>query len=278
MGISRLGARLLIRSVHGSNLRTMLTLGVQEMDSSQIAEALKSESYRFNTSRVHRSLYEALGLEVKALDASNFENADIIHNLNTTPLVFDTYDIIFDGGTLEHVFDIPNALKFIHRNLKVNGIVIHNIPSHNHVDHGFYMFSPTFLHDYYSQNNYSILEHYIYEYDLGNPRRRVKVYSYKPGEIDHLSIGGWGRKPLGIWFVAKKLETSTEQSNIIQSFYRKVYECNLGNVKALDKQKPFSKTLRSVIRDMPLLGKIVLAIKIKIAQHINRRPKDFMTL
>ena len=111
------------------------------------------------------------------------------------------YDVIFDGGTAEHIFNFPQVLKNIHDLLKLGGIIIHASPSHNHVDHGFYMFSPTVFYDFYSVNKFDILKSYIFEYK-SDPIFDWLIYDYKPGAIDHLSFGGWGRDSLGIFFVA----------------------------------------------------------------------------
>ena len=48
-----------------------------------------------------------------SLDADAYQGAGLIHDLNT-PLPPDwhgRYDWVFDGGTLEHVFDLPQASK-----------------------------------------------------------------------------------------------------------------------------------------------------------------------
>jgi len=58
---------------------------------------------------------EFLGLlganRVDSIDYSTYEGASIIHNLNE-PLPSDLrqqFSAVFDGGTLEHVFDVPRA-------------------------------------------------------------------------------------------------------------------------------------------------------------------------
>src|SRR5258708_36741284 len=58
--------------------------------------------------------FRALGAKsVDAVDASDFEGATIIQDLNA-PLaahLHSHFDAVIDGGTLEHVFNLPMAFK-----------------------------------------------------------------------------------------------------------------------------------------------------------------------
>ncbi len=159
--------------------------------------------------------FNKLGFEtVTSLDFSDYEGADIVHDMNLpiSDSLHETFDFVYDGGTLEHIFDFPQCLRNVHKLLRVGGVIAHASPSHNHVDHGFYMYSPTIFWDYYHANNYNILKSYIFEYETEHTAYTAKdrlVYRYEPQAIEHLASGGWGRKRLGIWFVAQKLPHST---------------------------------------------------------------------
>ena len=54
--------------------------------------------------------FNKLGFKtVTSLDYSDYEGADLIHDLNN-PIpdsLHDKFDFVYDGGTLEHVFDFP---------------------------------------------------------------------------------------------------------------------------------------------------------------------------
>ena len=158
-------------------------------------------------------LFKSIGFEhVDSLDASGYEGATVIYDLNlpVPSYLYEKYDVIFNGGTLEHIFNVPQCLQNIHAMLKPGGLIIHMSPTSNYVDHGFYMFSPTFFFDYYSANNYEIIRSQIIEYDVDMPWKKWIIYDYSPGDIGYLSVGGWGgSKPLQTWFVVKKnLESS----------------------------------------------------------------------
>lgn len=105
-------------------------------------------------------LFRALGFEaVHALDFCGYEGADLVFDLNRPdpPSEWEgRFDFILNGGTLEHVFHLPNALNTVFRLLKVGGRVLHMAPSSNYIDHGFYMFSPTLLWDYAHANAWEV--------------------------------------------------------------------------------------------------------------------------
>jgi hypothetical protein len=85
-----------------------------------------------------------LGYRVVALDASAYEGAEIIHDLNK-PIpdeLAGKFDLVIDGGTLEHVFDYPTALQNAMRMLRVGGHLFLITPTNNQCGHGFYQFSP----------------------------------------------------------------------------------------------------------------------------------------
>ena len=166
-----------------------------------------------------KTFFRALGFdEVVACDISDQEGAEILLDLNqpVPEKLHGSFDVVFEAGTIQHVFHLPNVFRNIHALLKPGGRVIHGMsPSHNHVDHGFYMFSPTLFHDYYSANAYRIEASYVFEYRPAWYRNRLlsrpwKIYRYAPGALDHLSYGGFSDEQLGIFFVATKTEAATD--------------------------------------------------------------------
>ena len=64
---------------------------------------------------VSRSLFlEFLGAEeVSSMDFSDYEQSELVHDLNE-PIPSEwrgRYDFVLDGGTLEHVFNFPCAIR-----------------------------------------------------------------------------------------------------------------------------------------------------------------------
>src|ERR1039458_2926109 len=64
--------------------------------------------------------------QVHSLDASAFEGADFVHDLNcpVEENLKQRFDLVFDGGTLEHVFNLPTAQKNCMEMLCENGCFI----------------------------------------------------------------------------------------------------------------------------------------------------------
>jgi SAM-dependent methyltransferase len=89
--------------------------------------------------------FQALGATtVNSLDATDYEGADRIHDLNQPipPDWRESYDVVFDGGSLEHVFQFPTALLNALQLVKTGGRFIAYTPANNYFGHGFYQFSP----------------------------------------------------------------------------------------------------------------------------------------
>jgi SAM-dependent methyltransferase len=96
--------------------------------------------------------------DVVDIDDRGFVN--IVHDLNLPDLKAKTsnvYDIVFDGGTLEHVFSVENSMKNIGECTATDGIVIHLVPMNNFINHGFFQISPTLFFDYYGWNKWDVL-------------------------------------------------------------------------------------------------------------------------
>ena len=106
------------------------------------------------------SFFKNLGFsEVHAMDISDYENADIIFDLNkqVPNELKNKFDYIVDGGTTEHVFDYRQALFNIATMLKVGGKVLHTIPGGgSSINHGYYTLSPSLLSDFYSSNGFQV--------------------------------------------------------------------------------------------------------------------------
>lgn len=97
--------------------------------------------------------------EVRVLDISAFEGADLIFDLNSSELPAaykEKFDLVIDGGTTEHIFNVANCMNNLAGMVKKGGYIYHMLPCAGWVDHGFYSFSPTFFLDYYGQNSFQI--------------------------------------------------------------------------------------------------------------------------
>jgi hypothetical protein len=100
-------------------------------------------------------LRDCLGASVTVLDASDYEGASRVHDLNR-PLPADLneqFDVVIEAGTLEHVFNFPVAMASLMSALKVGGTMFLTMPANNMCGHGFYQFSPEVMYRVFSPDN-----------------------------------------------------------------------------------------------------------------------------
>lgn len=155
-------------------------------------------------------LFSTMGFsQIRSMDASSYEGADYVHDLNLLSPpeeLQEACDCIFDGGTVEHVFHVPNALANIFSLLRVGGRIVHIAPSSNHIDHGFYMFSPTFFWDYYRANGYEINVCEVFRYTTDLYDGDWLVSDYVPGGLHRVSMGGLDDALYGVILIATKTD------------------------------------------------------------------------
>lgn len=107
---------------------------------------------------------------IDSLDNSEYENATRIHDMNR-PLPASTprYDYIYDGGTIEHIFNCPQVCENIINSLEVGGIFCSVTSNNNLSGHGIYQFSPEFFLSAFSPK-YGMEIKELYIGIVGTPR------------------------------------------------------------------------------------------------------------
>lgn len=174
MGIERNAAALLLKMRSGGvKFGRVLTLGRQnihlELDEYQRALKQLGRSPAVALPTYADELLLAMGADsVDSMDASGYEEATLTHDLNrATPADWnERFDLVFDGGTLEHVFDFPTAIKNCMRMVRPGGRFVSVTIPNNWCGHGFYQFSPElFFRVFSADNGFSIQEMYVAELD-----------------------------------------------------------------------------------------------------------------
>jgi hypothetical protein len=136
----------------GTDFSNVATLGHQRVYLSQSERKLVADWLERTDDAEHEYadfFLEALGAsELNSIDASRYEGAQIIHNLNAElpGELHQRFSCLIDGGTLEHVFDIRQSLKSCMQMVKVGGHLIICQMANNCMGHGFYQFSPEFFY------------------------------------------------------------------------------------------------------------------------------------
>lgn len=165
MGIDKTALELIllsqkyIKHKHNSKVN-VLTLGRQQIhilqnDINQIlykynfgSLANKFNIYDYSENLFVNLLQERCTYEeifVDSIDNSNYEGASIIHNLNIPFYSIKKYQYIYDGGTIEHIFNIPQVIESIIDMLDIDGIFVSITCNNNFSGHGMYQFSPEFF-------------------------------------------------------------------------------------------------------------------------------------
>jgi hypothetical protein len=102
------------------------------------------------------SLFELLGSALTdSMDFSDYEKATLIHDLNQPipPALKGKYTAVVDGGTIEHVFNFPVAIKNCMEMLEVGGHYVGITPANNLMGHGLYQFSPELYYNIFKEEN-----------------------------------------------------------------------------------------------------------------------------
>ncbi|MEO7244004.1 MAG: hypothetical protein ABIX12_02505 [Rubrivivax sp.] len=147
-------AELLCRAAtSGVSFERLLTLGHQTLylDARTLSELARRHGVASYPPDLHQDKFADRFFEVflraqtiVSLDASAYERAMLIQDLNL-PLGGEheeSFDAVFDGGSLEHVFNFPVAIASCMRALAVGGSFFSSTVGNNCMGHGFYQFSP----------------------------------------------------------------------------------------------------------------------------------------
>lgn len=101
-------------------------------------------------------LLELLGAdEVQSIDASDFEGATLVLDLNrpVPEHVLKRFTLVIDSGSLEHIFDFPTAIRSCMEMVILGGHVVVITPMNNLTGHGLYQFSPDLFYRIFAHEN-----------------------------------------------------------------------------------------------------------------------------
>lgn len=169
-------------------------------------------------------LFRVLGAKtLSALDNSTYEGAGIVHDLNV-PLVDEhhsQYDFVFDGGTLEHVFNFPVAMRSCMQLVKVGGHFCCWTPANNEVGHGFYQFGPELFYRLFQPDNgFKIRSIVFVEKRFSGSR----WYAVRDAESLGARVVCVNSRPLFIMMLAQKIDKVPAVLNVQQSDYKVAWQ------------------------------------------------------
>lgn len=202
---------------------------------------------------------------VDSVDNSAFDGASIIHDMNL-PLpshLAASYDTVIDGGCLEHIYNIPEALKNCSQLCKPGGQILHILPANNFCGHGFWQFSPELFFSLYSdKNGYQDTE--VILADLSDSTRWFKVSPPSKGHrvdvICSTELYALVRTVLS--------DASFSHNNIQQSDYAFAWTNEPARMKP---KVPKPSPIRQFLKKTPLYPLIALRSKFIAWQMVRRQ-------
>jgi SAM-dependent methyltransferase len=281
MGVAKSAAKILLaeakaRPFHGSALllgRQFVTLSERDL-----REAAQSFGVRLQPTEVKlsqfpelaaqeylsdRSLFELLGFsQVQAMDASEYEDADFIHDLNDANVpseLIGAFDFILDSGTIEHIFHLPNVMLALFRMLKPGGRIVHITPSSNYLDHGLYMFSPTWFADFYSANQWTIHTLGVVRHSPWPSVHPWEVYAYRPGAFTQ--FGGLDDSMYAILCIVEKGPEATGDRIPQQGEYVRDRWQTTPSAPGKGKATSVKQQVRRLLYQYPPLLRLVLTVR-----------------
>jgi len=234
MGITGNSARFIFSARQKSNVsfETTLMLGRQQLFIS--AQQARVIADRFNipselltgSGSFSEPFFEALGAKlVDSMDYSDFEQATIIHDLNTpvSDSLKNKYTVVFDGGTLEHVFNFPMAIKNCMDMIAVGGHFISVTPTNNFCGHGFYQFSPELFFALFNEDHGFQIERILLEVEHASHDRSEWYEIMDPNKVKR-RVTLSNSHPSSILLVAKKIkDTGVISLKPFQSDYAHIW-------------------------------------------------------
>ena len=205
--------------------------------------------------------------ELASLDVTDYECADIIHNINY-PIPADLegqFDFIIDGGTFDHLFDVRVAFENVVKMLKPEGRILQWNAASNFTGAAYLSFGPDLFHDYFVLNKFVDCKVYIAEV---NGEKR-DFYEFD-GSVDYGHLMSSGLQE--IFVLAEKGPDSTWDKMSVQRQYRndslnEEFNLNLKSISA-SKRNYFSN-----IDGETVTRKKKMAFKANLVELKHRMPE-----
>jgi SAM-dependent methyltransferase len=105
-----------------------------------------------------KAFMAAIGFDLTVFDVAEVRGGETLCDFNDKipGRHHATADVVYDGGSLEHLFNAPQAISNMLALAKPGGYIFHHNPL-NVLNHGFYNFNPTFYSDFYRDNGHELV-------------------------------------------------------------------------------------------------------------------------
>jgi len=247
----------------GTNFSNTVMIGRQKINLSKrensklekfIDVEIKNGTINFDNRSYADSLLKEY-LDIKKLnivDYSDYEGANISLDLNypIKKIFYNKYDVLIDGGSIEHIFNFPVAIKNYMNLIKVNGEIFIFTNANNHCGHGFYQFSPELFYRVFNKSNgFKIKSVILLEHPYPGAELSEKHICYKVNDPETIGRRALivNKSPLGILVNAiKTKEVKIFEIQPLQSDYKNTWVKN----KKIKKEK-MNSIFNTIIKLLP---------------------------
>jgi hypothetical protein len=209
---------------------------------------------------------------IVSFDASTYEDASVVHDFNVPiPDRFkNRFSAVLDGGTLEHIFNFPTAIRNCMEMVAEGGHFLSITPTNNHSGHGFYQFSPELYFRIFSeQNGFELQRLMVFEETKNSP-----WYEVADPKIVNERVGLVNEYPTMLLIIARKISTAEifgtmpQQSDYLAAW-------NAGELSKPLRPAP-ARRLSLLVRRIP--AAFVRRINLRVNRTwgmLHTRPKHF---
>lgn len=188
--------------------------------------------------RLKDILFEFGANYVIGADGDGFECVPLDFNKSIAREFNRQFDLIFNCGTSEHIFNIAQSFEDLHYLCKEDGIIIYSLPVKGYMNHGYYTIHPKLFFDLAESNCYETLgvfKQIIYsknhsefqETDI--PLQSYSIGSKEVFEEENVNLIVFFRKLTNNKFNSpyEKVYSNTANSNVIKVYNNFSIDCFL---------------------------------------------------
>ena len=286
MGLDRNGTKFLLYARRmGVSFERTAMIGRQSIsvESGPLAAVMRrfgfelsaEEAEKISASGYAEEFLIALGAkEIVSFDMSSYEDASVVHDFNE-PIhdrFKNKFTVVLDGGTLEHIFNFPVAIRNCMEMVRVGGHFLGITPANNHFGHGFYQFSPElYFRIFTEQNGFEVEQIAIFEETLNSPWYEVS----DPRSLKERVVLVNDRPTMLLVRARKIMDSSSWPSMPQQSDYSELWRSN-GNGPPSAVTRPAKRAGAAKLARLPLAAVRQAAVRVKRTWGmLNRRRKHF---
>lgn len=169
------------------------------------------------------TLFEKLGFgKIETMDFASYEGPSIEQDLNqpVPKSLHKKFNFIFDGGTIEHVFDVPQALENVFNMLKPGGRFVSANGMNGWVGHGMYQFNPELVWTFWKRKCQCIVHSCLGIHKIPG---QAKILSFPDAAEHGRRLRLKGKIPDGrvyLYYEVQKTEAPMRDASALQSDYQ----------------------------------------------------------